>query len=90
MKVIRRGKMKDGTDIQIEDWSDEYCFLGYGMHLVAYPKNRFGERFRIEKVCADNHLANLVFDSLNGIEDLFYFGFTTRSCVKDIPFMEDF
>ena len=43
MKVIRRGKMEDGTDIQIEDWSKDYRFYEYGTHLIAYPKNRFGE-----------------------------------------------
>lgn len=88
MKVIRRGKMEDGTDIQIEDWSADYSFYGYGTHLIAYPQNRFGERFRIEKVCEDNNCANIVFDSLKGIEDLIRFVFTTKCAGRDVPFME--
>ena len=88
MKVIRRGKMEDGTDIQIEDWSEDYSFYGYGTHLIAYPQNRFGERFRIEKVCEDNNWANINFDSLKGIEDLIRFVFTTKCAGRDVPFME--
>lgn len=27
MKVVRKSKMPDGTDIQIEDWKDVYEFM---------------------------------------------------------------
>ena len=58
MKIIERAIMPDGTEIQLEDWSEDNTEQFpdlYGMHIGAYPiaKNtgkywiRSGESFRI-------------------------------------------
>lgn len=58
MKIIAKDKMKDGTKIQIEDWSNDYTCFSPSSSLAAYPisKNtvpgcfspRVGETFRVE------------------------------------------
>lgn len=40
MKVLKRDVLKDGTEIQIEDWSQDYDFITYGSSLVAYAKSK--------------------------------------------------
>lgn len=37
MKVLLKGKMQDGTDIQIEEWNENYKFIPYGSTLASYP-----------------------------------------------------
>lgn len=58
MKVLKKSKMPDGTDIQIEDWKDVYEFTKTNS-IVAYPKakntSKYGyvrnnERFRLELI----------------------------------------
>lgn len=40
MKVLNRGIIKDGTKIQIEDWSEDYSFYNYGCTLASYPESK--------------------------------------------------
>lgn len=49
MKVLQRGQMPDGTEVQIEEWSEDYLFYAYGSLVAAYPKNRYGEKVRANK-----------------------------------------
>ncbi|ADO59909.1 hypothetical protein [Paenibacillus polymyxa] len=56
MKVVKTGNMKDGTAIQIEDWSEDYSFHNKADVLASYPKSKMthegtyapkaGERYR--------------------------------------------
>lgn len=58
MKILKRGAMKDGTDIQIEDWSNVYPSEPVASTISAYPvakrssKQAFGPKegqiFRLE------------------------------------------
>ncbi|MEC0237772.1 hypothetical protein P4H71_25990 [Paenibacillus kribbensis] len=36
MKVLKTGAMPDGTKIQIEDWSGDYSFHGFGDVIACY------------------------------------------------------
>jgi hypothetical protein len=40
MKVLKKGIMKDGTDIQIEEWNENYNFMQYGSTIASYPKSK--------------------------------------------------
>lgn len=35
--ILHKGKLKDGTTIQLEDWSKEYTFMTYGSSVATYP-----------------------------------------------------
>lgn len=58
MKILKRGAMKDGTEIQIEDWSNVYPSEPVASTISAYPvakrssKQEFGPKegqiFRLE------------------------------------------
>lgn len=55
MKVIKKSKMPNGIDIQIEDWKEDYsCFntLIIGTYPIAKKTNnvwvKVGETFRLE------------------------------------------
>lgn len=37
MKVIEKSTMPNGTEIQIEDWSQNYDFMPYAGTVAAYP-----------------------------------------------------
>ena len=37
MKILQKGRMQNGTLIQIEDWSENYKFMGYAATIGAYP-----------------------------------------------------
>lgn len=60
MKVLKRGIMPDGTNLQIEDWSDNYTFMSHGSTLAAYPKSKisldgsFAPKGKQEFRCAFN------------------------------------
>ena len=56
MKILKKGKMPDGTKIQIEDWKEDYSFMNVCV-IGTYPiavntsKNsliRAGDTFRLE------------------------------------------
>lgn len=74
MKVLRRGTMPDGTDIQIEDWNETYQFMPYGRTIAAYPISKYtlpggfapkaGERYRFSFDFSSNGEAMQVFDAL--------------------------
>ena len=53
MKVLQREQMPDGTNIVREEWSENYSFEAYGSMIAAYPRNRYGETFRLS-VCNSN------------------------------------
>ena len=40
MKVVKTGTLKDGTNIQIEDWSEDYTFHNRADVLASYPKSK--------------------------------------------------
>jgi alpha-galactosidase/6-phospho-beta-glucosidase family protein len=40
MKVLDKRIIKDGTKIQIEDWSEDYSFYKYGYTLASYPESK--------------------------------------------------
>jgi len=40
MKVLEKGIMPDGTNIQIEEWHENYSFMPYGSTLASYPKSK--------------------------------------------------
>lgn len=42
MMILKKGKMKDGTAIQIESWNDDYSFMEYGSTIGAYPISKIG------------------------------------------------
>lgn len=37
MKVLEKGVMPDGTEIQIEEWNENYVFMPYGSTIGSYP-----------------------------------------------------
>ena len=43
MKILKTGTMKDGTDIQIEEWNEDYSFMPYGNTLATYPKSKVSQ-----------------------------------------------
>ena len=91
MKIVRKGTMKDGTHIQIEDWSADYSCYKNNRHIVAYPKNKYGEKIRAEYVVEETGFegwADMVFDGIQTTDDLIELGFTAKKCGRDVPFME--
>lgn len=42
MIILQKGRMPDGTAIQIEDWSKSYSFYEYGSTIGAYPVSKMG------------------------------------------------
>lgn len=56
MKIVKTGTLKDGTNIQIEDWSENYSFHKPADVLASYPISKMshtgtyapkaGERYR--------------------------------------------
>lgn len=75
MKVIKRSKMPDGTDIQIENWKENYNFIKT-LSIAAYPLAkesddfmiRRNEKFRLElsKFNSDNEVLELFQKLENG------------------------
>lgn len=91
MKIDRKCTMKDGTHIQIEDWSADYSCYKNTRHIVAYPKNKYGEKIRAEYVVEEAGFegwADMVFDGIQTTDDLIQLGFTAKKCGRDVPFME--
>lgn len=81
MIVLQKGKMKDGTAIQIEDWNEDYSFMEYGSTIGTYPISKMGydEQFtpkkgktwRIQYNFKSNKEAKKVYNELiNGVKTL--------------------
>lgn len=81
MKILQKGKMQDGTDIQIEEWHENYNFVPYGSTLASYPLSKISlegqfapkgnERCRIAFSFESEEEAKQVFDNLlNGKSNL--------------------
>lgn len=85
MNILKTSKTPDGTDIQIEDWSDNYSFHDYGDTIAAYPISKWnddyspfspkaGKKFRAEFTFSSSQMAKDVFEELESgtieIEDL--------------------
>lgn len=57
MEILEKSLTYDGTNLQVEDWSEDYSFHSYGDTLGVYPKAkvslsgafspREGQRFRL-------------------------------------------
>lgn len=91
MKIDRKGIMKDGTHIRIEDWSADCSCYKNKRHIVAYPKNKYGEKIRAEYLVEEDGFgrrADRIFDEIQTPEDLIRIGFTAKKCGRDVPFME--
>ncbi len=87
MKVLQRGQMPDETDIQIEEWSEDYPFYPYGGIIAAYPKNRYGEKIRAYKTFESTEEAEKAFKALkNGDKTLTDFNFVAKERGRDIPY----
>lgn len=48
MQVIKRSKMPDGTDIQIENWKEDYDFIKT-LYIAAYPIAKESNDFVIKR-----------------------------------------
>ena len=89
MKVLQRGQMPDGTDIQIEEWSEDYSCYAYGSMVAAYPRNRRDEKFRASKTFESAEEAGKAFNALkSGEKTLADFNFTAKDSGRDIPYQE--
>lgn len=42
MKILKKGKLSDGTVVQMEDWSQDYSFKEYVSTIAAYPISKTG------------------------------------------------
>ena len=40
MKIIKKGKMPDGTEIRLEDWNENYDFVPPSSTIAAYAKSK--------------------------------------------------
>lgn len=75
MQVIKRSKMPDGTDIQIENWKENYDFIKT-LYIAAYPLAkesddfviRRNQKFRLElsRFSSDNEVLDLFQKLENG------------------------
>lgn len=73
MKVIRRDKMPNGTDIQQEDWSMNYSFYAPKSTIAVYPLAIMtnesgligrGDKFRLELDFNSEKEANKCYENL--------------------------
>jgi hypothetical protein len=81
MKVIKEGKMPDGTDIQIEDWNENYDFYPYSSTIAVYTKSKWtldgdfapkaGELYRFQFNFNDAAETETAFDALLNGEKAF-------------------
>ena len=89
MKVLQRGQMPDGTEIQIEEWSENYSFYAYGSMVAAYPKNRYGEKVRANKTFESAEEAEMSFNALKNCDKILAdFNFTAKESGRDILYQE--
>ena len=89
MKVLQRVQMPDGTEVQIEEWSENYLFYAYGSLVAAYPKIRYGEKVRASKIFGSAEEAVKAFNALkNGDNTLADFNFNAKESGRDIPYQE--
>ena len=44
MKVIEKGIMPDGTEVQIEDWNENYSSIPYGSTIASYPISKMSHK----------------------------------------------
>lgn len=87
MKILKKGVMQDGTDIQIEDWSKDYSIYAYASTVAAYPRDRYGKRFRAEKDFKNNSEAEQAFEQLiDGSKSLKDCKFVTMISSRHIPY----
>lgn len=75
MKIIKQGKMPDGTPIQIENWHEDYSFEPENSNIAAYPKSpiiqydrpfgaKYGRPVRIELSFRSAEEAQTAYDNL--------------------------
>lgn len=87
MKILVKAAIPDGTAIQIEDWSEDYSCFAFGSTIAAYPKDKYGKRFRAAKDFEDAEKANEAFNCLkNGQKTLIEYNFVTKESGYDIPY----
>ncbi|MNH75580.1 hypothetical protein D3C73_278240 [compost metagenome] len=71
MKVIKTGVMPDGTDIQIEDWSENYSFHNYADTLATYPKSKMTHEGTYAPKARERHRFSFRFGSAEEAEAAF-------------------
>lgn len=90
MKIIERAVMPDGTPIQINDWSEDFSCYAPCDEIAAYPRNRYGEKVRVNRHFDSAEDAWTAFRQLmNGEKTLVDLSFVTKKSGADIPFHYD-
>jgi len=74
MTIIKKGVMPDGTNIQIEDWHDNYDFMPRASTIASYPISKTtkegsfapkaGEQYRFAFDFEDTDSALMAFEAL--------------------------
>ena len=74
MKVLKKGKLQDGTDIQIEEWNESYNFMPYASTIASYPLSKISingqfvpkvnEKYRFQFDFKSEKEADIVFNNL--------------------------
>ena len=74
MTIIKKGVMPDGTNIQIEDWHDNYNFMPRASTVASYPISKTtkegsfapkaGEQYRFAFNFEDADSALMAFETL--------------------------
>lgn len=70
MKIVRKSKMPDGTDIQIEDWKDVYEFMKV-YSIATYPKAKNSSKYGFIENNKNFRLELTRFESNEQAEEMF-------------------
>lgn len=74
MKILQKAIMPDGTEIQLEEWNENYSFMPYGSTIASYPKSKAShegtyspkgnKKYRFDFSYKSNEEANQAFNEL--------------------------
>lgn len=99
MQVIERARTPRGTDIQIENWHEDYDFFAEASTIATYPRAtktnyksplrypRYNETFRLEIKFDNKEQAKQCFDNLkNGTKTIkdYYINFAPKEYIEFI------
>lgn len=70
MKIIKKTKMPNGTDIQIEDWREDYPFLKV-FDIGVYPNAKNSSKYRFIYANETFRLTLTGFESNKQVEKIF-------------------
>ncbi|GIN22618.1 hypothetical protein [Siminovitchia fordii] len=71
MKILNKGIMPDGANIQIEEWSENYNFKPYGSTLAIYPVSKATHKGSYAPKEGDTYRFSFDFDSHSEAEKAF-------------------